>query len=346
MSIRKTKTNILTCQICKEKFQHTISIYNHIKGAHHLRSKQYYDKFFKTQKEGVCYLCGKQTNYFGLTDGYAKFCSTKCMANSKLTKEKRRKTSLKKYGCTSPNQSSIVKQNKEKSCMKKYGKKYYVQTEEFKRNFTKIMLKKYGTKHALQNKELLEKSKQTCQKHFGVDFSFQSKIVRKKGTETKIKKYNNPNYDNPDKKRLTCLKRYGVSNPSQYLPFIEKIKNNNYKRSKKYKLPSGKIISLHGYEPQFLNYIFNNKIFKEKEIIYYPGGIKYRDVLGKTHYYFPDFKIPGLNVIIEIKSWWTLKQDKNYKRKRNACIKQGYKHILILDNNFNKFNKFLKSILV
>ena len=40
---------------------------------------------------------------------------------NKKIREKKKKTSLKKYGVESPNQSNIVKENKKQSCLEKYG---------------------------------------------------------------------------------------------------------------------------------------------------------------------------------------------------------------------------------
>jgi len=62
-------------------------------------------------------------------------------------------------------------------------------------------------------------------------------------------------------------------------------------------------------------------------------------------YYFPDFYIPKLNLIIEIKSWYTEKLDKNVSLKEQACKNQGYNYIRILDNNFENFNNYLKENL-
>ena len=39
-----------------------------------LTLQQYYDKWYKKADEGVCPICGKHTNFFGI-NGYAGFCS-------------------------------------------------------------------------------------------------------------------------------------------------------------------------------------------------------------------------------------------------------------------------------
>ena len=59
--------------------------------------------------------------------------------------------------------------------------------------------------------------------------------------------------------------------------------------------------------------------------------------------YHSDFYIPSLNLIIEIKSSWTLKLDNEIKQKKNYCIKSGYKYIMIKNKNYNRFNKIINN---
>ena len=103
---------------------------------------------------------------------------------------------------------------------------------------------------------------------------------------------------------------------------------------KQYTLPSGKIIPLMGYEPQFLNYVFKNNLLTEDEIVYNPKPIPYyKD--NKKHHYIPDFYIPKFNLIVEIKSWYTEQLDTKVHHKEQACRDHNYNYIRILDNNFS-----------
>lgn len=114
---------------------------------------------------------------------------------------------------------------------------------------------------------------------------------------------------------------------------------------KRYVLPSGEIIKLQGYEPLFLDYIFENKLLEENEIDYNPKRIEYFTPDNKKHYYFPDFYIPKFNLIIEIKSTWILhKQNPEIvELKKNYTIKNGFAYMLILDNNFEKCDDVLNN---
>ena len=44
---------------------------------------------------------------------------------------------------------------------------------------------------------------------------------------TKLKKYGNESYVNPEKAKLTCVKKYGVDNASKSQAVIDKIKKSN-----------------------------------------------------------------------------------------------------------------------
>lgn len=129
------------------------------------------------------------------------------------------------------------------------------------------------------------------------------------------------------------------NNPITAQNRMESYKKNCY-RHKKYTLPSGKIINLQGYEPQFLDYVFGNNIWKESDFDFTTFKIKYI-FEGKKHYYFPDFRIQTDNLVIEVKSSYILKRqgvEKN-KAKRDATISAGYNYLMVMDNDFSEILK-------
>ena len=113
---------------------------------------------------------------------------------------------------------------------------------------------------------------------------------------------------------------------------------------KPYTLPSGQIIKIQGYEPQFLNYVFNNNLLTEDQIDYNPERISYVEN-GKNRYYFPDFYIPHLNLIIEVKSSWVLKiqTEENRILKELATKDAGFNYLLVLDNDYTALNIVINS---
>ena len=131
--------------------------------------------------------------------------------------------------------------------------------------------------------------------------------------------------------------KYGVENPQQNQEIQEKTQKNA-KKYKEYKMPSGIIRKVQGYEPFALDELV--KLYTEEQIITDRKDIprikyNYND---KEKCYFPDIYIPDEKYIIEVKSTWTLKidKDKNYK-KAEACKIEGYKYeIWVYDNKGNK----------
>jgi ribosomal protein S6 len=116
-------------------------------------------------------------------------------------------------------------------------------------------------------------------------------------------------------------------------------KSKNLRRRKPYTLPSGNIVKVMGYEDAFLDFVFNNNIFKEDEIVYMVSSIPYTQDNVKRKY-IPDFYIPKLNLIVEIKSWYTLKLGggvRNLLCKRKGVLNAGFNFCVIMDNKFDSF---------
>jgi hypothetical protein len=109
--------------------------------------------------------------------------------------------------------------------------------------------------------------------------------------------------------------------------FLEK-SNDNY-TLKDYVLPSGNIVKVQGYEPQALDILL--KYYSEEDLILGASAIKekvgvimYTDNKGKKHRYFPDIYILSINKIIEVKSGWTYKIQKDVNElKKEACVNAG-----------------------
>jgi hypothetical protein len=297
MPLEKTQENILTCQICKRKFNNRISIGNHIIKTHHLNPQQYYDIYYKQENEGNCKICNNKTLYNSRFFRYSFYCSAKCTINPE-TKIKKDMTCMKKYNNTNPHQSKIVKEKIKNTNINKYGCINPFQNEKIKQKIKETNLKKYGYEYPISNNLIREKFKNTCNEKYGVDYPSQNKIIRQKTMDT-------------------WMIKYGVVHNMQNKESQQKNRENAHK-TKPYILPSGKIIHKQGYEPQFLDYIFQNNILKEDEIDYHPDGIKYVGKDYELHYYFPDFYIPKWNLIIETKSTWTQQLDINVNLKETA----------------------------
>jgi transposase-like protein len=117
----------------------------------------------------------------------------------------------------------------------------------------------------------------------------------------------------------------------------------NLHKIKNYVLPSNKVIKLKGYEPQFLDFVFNNNLLSENDINYSPKRVKYLQD-NKIRYYYPDFYIPQYNLIVEIKSKYIakLQTENNLNNKKQGVLNAGYNYCLIIDNDFSNFINLIK----
>jgi transcription elongation factor Elf1 len=98
----KMKKKILLCKICGKEFENYRSLSHHLR-THKITSKEYYDKFFKKEGEGVCPVCGKETSFHSINKGYCKFCSNKCANKGKRpSEETKKKLSNAKKGENNP----------------------------------------------------------------------------------------------------------------------------------------------------------------------------------------------------------------------------------------------------
>jgi hypothetical protein len=68
----------MKCLICNEIFDNNRKFAKHRFFKHNLNLKEYYDKFLKTENDGVCLICKKETNFDKSTNSYKKTCSHKC----------------------------------------------------------------------------------------------------------------------------------------------------------------------------------------------------------------------------------------------------------------------------
>lgn len=84
------------------------------------------------------------------------------------------------------------------------------------------------------------------------------------------------------------------------------------------------------------------RYFDELEIKYLvePFTVSYNNVNGAKSTYFPDFYIPSKNLILEVKSLFTV--DKNTELKLKACKDLGYNTKLLFLDKKDDLNKFYK----
>jgi hypothetical protein len=357
---RKTEDRLFICEECEKTFINCNLLSRHIKIIHN-GSKIYYDKWLKEENDGICKWCKKETLFKNFKrKGYKHFCNDKCMRlyiNSFKTFKSfynANQTKKKKYG--SVNNYNKIKQTKKE----RYGDEYFSNSKKSKQtkkerygdeNYTNPQKAKQTKKERYGDENYcnIEKRKQTNLKKYGIDIPFKLKEFQEKRKETNLKNHNgkhfyNPkkskqtkkerygdeNYNNQNKIKQTCLTKYGAEHPNQV--------KEQYNKSLKTRL------YIHQYEDTNLTYQGTYELdFIEKYLDKYPDlqngpSIKYK-IKGKNKVYHSDFFIPSLNLVIEIKSSWTLKLDLDIKAKKKATITNGFKYIMIMNKNYTKFNK-------
>jgi len=266
-------------------------------------------------------------------------------------KEKAIKTNIQKYGVEHPQQNNEMKQRVRKNNLDKYGVVSTAMLDEVKEKAKHTNLERYGVKYTCQNQEVKAKGIATNLIKYGVENPFQSDICKNKSKETCLQKYGvehcQQNQDIRKKVINTCneiygfdcplqspeirakgiatnLIKYGVEYPSQNLEIMEKTQKNAYKY-KEYKMPSGIIKKVQGYESFALDELV--KTYTEDQLKTDRKDVPRVEYMmeEKKHFYFPDIYIPHANKLIEVKSTWTFnKKNDITMAKAKSCKEKGY----------------------
>ena len=123
----------------------------------------------------------------------------------------------------------------------------------------------------------------------------------------------------------------------------EKTSKNSY-LTKEYKLPSGKIIKVQGYENYGLNILINEEKINEKDIITKRADVPelWYTYNHTEHRHFVDIFIESQLRCIEIKSTWTFEKNKEEVFAKQKSAKElGYEYeIWIFDREGKLAEKF------
>lgn len=267
------------CKICGLESVNNNGLISHITQTHKLSSKEYYDKFFKKENEGICPVCGKETQFIKFSLGYRKTCS---------------------YSCASTNNAEDRKQVRYNN----YDGKYF--SKEGRENLNKIASETFESR----NKQNIEKLKTEYKIPNEVEITNISQIkeIKDKKEQTNIEKYGIKNSflikdENGEEKRIkTSNEKYGTDYPMQN----DKLQDNRIKTcidkydslyfTHKYKYNDLKFDS--SWELAYYIWLKDNNIQftyqPRPAILYFWNGD------NKYHKYYPDFIVN--DEIIEIKN--------------------------------------------
>jgi len=282
----------------------------------------YKDKYITRDSRivGKCVLC--ENRFDKSLNKLHKQRNFGCESCAKILKfERIKNTMVDKYGVEYAAQSQIFIDKMKETTLERFGVENANQSEQIKEKIRQTNLETYGFEYGLQNKEVKEKRKITNLAKYGVENQLQRKEIREKIRETNLEKY-------------------GVEFSMQNPETMEKqIKSSYY--LKDYKLPSGDLIKIQGFEHYALDELFKCENINENDII---TGCKnvpvvwYNDATDKKHRHYVDIYIPLQNKCIEVKSTWTFKMQKEtIFLKQQAAKEVGYLYeIWVYDNKGNK----------
>jgi len=190
-------------------------------------------------------------------------------------------------------------------------------------NSKKGIKEKYGVDNISQTEYWREKVKATNLEKRGVEWNTQTSDLIEKAVfslKSRSKELHN-------KRRETCTKKYGEAHHMKNSEIFSKSKSTAFS-SKEYKMPSGKIVKVQGYEDKALDILLDkydesDLIVKDSDIEKAIGKIEYLDN-DKIRRYYPDIYIISENRIVEVKSDYTFNKEFNINiLKRQACINMG-----------------------
>jgi hypothetical protein len=191
-----------------------------------------------------------------------------------------------------------------------------------KQNLEKSLLEKYGITNVFQRKDVKQKCKFTLIKRYGVDNISKLDSIKFKKAQTMMQKYKRPHNFDQNYLQQVLNEKYDVFYPAHIPSVAEICCNNRFKKKHEFTLPSGKVILLQGFEPKAFSLLLDEG-FNEEEILFskkdMPKIIYEYD--NKIKRYYPDFFIPKINTIIEVKSQYTFKIDQKISFLKETATK-------------------------
>lgn len=159
------KLSELNDSSCREKsiklhfpefYEYIINNYSCVKWTEKLF--WFYNNIESTPK---CPVCGNDLKFLSLSRGYTEFCSNKCIGKSKDIINRKKQTSLIRFGVENPLSLKKVQEKQKATNREKYGVDNVFQSEKIKDKIRETHLKKRGVTHHLKSTDSKEKLKNT-----------------------------------------------------------------------------------------------------------------------------------------------------------------------------------------
>lgn len=306
----------IICAICGREIGNK-GFSSHIASKHGISPKQYYDKYLKTETDGYCKTCGKQTEFKSIFRGYTKHCSNKC---SQLDPE--------------------VKAQKANTCINKFGMPNAFQSEKIKCKIKQTNLAKYGVTNMLKLPNV----------HKAGIIAANSELGRKRAKNSRVNKIKQFELENNCTLKQTLRKQYGQG--WLRLKFDELTLDSHAHFIKNEDIQ--KIIDYVESDRDWNTYSCGTSN-AEREIYDYIASItdKCEKIKQNTRLVIPpyevDIYVPSVHLAIEFNGtyWHSASQKpKNYHfMKSSMCEKQGIRLIHIYDKEWSLNKRKIQQLL-
>ena len=353
------------------------AIYDH---TNYLGNRKFVERLYHIMNDlyeiPKCKYCGTKPVKLNYYDGelkYSDFCSTKCMANSNETKNKRYDTNLKRYGSELYAKTNKFREKYKNTCINKYGVESHNQSNDVKNKKSKSYLNNYGVDNPSKSDDIKKKKENAYLKNYGVTSPLKNFEVKNRFIETCNEKYGVTNpaklQEVQETKRKNCLDKYGVDHYTKTEEFKENIKSK-FLDNKFYNFLNYRGIDL--YDNKYISYrYYHNWVCLECNNIFnttweqitlgylcpkcYPRTSssferEIKEILEKEYNYeiimndrsliYPyeiDMLFPEHNLAVEFDGlyWHSFIEDKYYHlRKTNLCEEKGYKLLHIFEDEY------------
>ena len=212
---------------------------------------------------------------------------------------------------------------------------YKVAGKGIKKLAKKTLLEKYGVDNPMDLPGMAEQRKKHFIEKYGVENPSSNEQVKQKRINTMMERHGIPhNLVNWQEK---FFNKFGVHNPAHVPEIAETLCYNRFKKRKEYTLSTGEVIHLQGYEPFGFDYL--KTLYQENQIQYRKKDIPelWYTWQEKTRRYYCDFFVADDNLVVEIKSLFTLSRDLDIvKQKILSAQTKGYKVLLLVFDRYGQ----------
>lgn len=159
---------------------------------------------------------------------------------------------------------------------------WFLQTDVFKENLKRNNLEKYGVEYSFQHPDIKMKIRRTSMERYGCESPMQNPEIKAKARRRYelvcLRLYGLPCYFTSSEYKAYCMEKFGAEHPMKNPEILRKTRG-------KYKFDEAMFDSA----PELALYIWLTDMHEDFE--YQPPVSFEYEHAGKTHAYFPDFRV-------------------------------------------------------